>query len=193
MRRAFIYIDRACATDSHNPRAFSQRAALRLIDVPRKGDRVSTEHLDSAQSDLETCLALSPVDARALYNLAWITKRRGDLPKAIELLTKIIDRRHAIAPEERGHRVIDAFTNRACYRATALLPLPADAVNQPRCEAEAARILADCRAACEEAKSHNLVEYCRSGFVREFSPNGDLDPIRHLLSAADVANVIDCV
>jgi tetratricopeptide (TPR) repeat protein len=193
MRRAFIYIDRACATDPHNPRAFSQRAALRLIDVPRKGDRVSTEHLDHAQSDLETSLALSPVDARALYNLAWITKRRGDLRKAIELLTKIIDNRQTIAPEDRGHRVIDAFTNRACYRATALLPLPADTANQPRYQTEAARILADCRGACEEAKSYNLVEYCRAGFVREFSTAGDLDPIRQLLSAADVANVIDCV
>jgi tetratricopeptide (TPR) repeat protein len=192
MRRAFIYIDRACATDPRSPRAFSQRAAFLLIDVPKKGALLPKEHLDKAESDLNTCLSLGESDARALYNLAWVTRRRGNLPKAIALLTKILDARQTLAPEDRGHRVIDAFTNRACYRALVLSPIPADAPNLPQYQTEASSILADCQAACEEAKVYKLQDYCREGFAREFSSTGDLNPIRPLVPDADVSNVVSC-
>jgi hypothetical protein len=192
MRRAFIYMDRACSTDPGNPRTFSQRAAMILVDIPKQGEKPTKEQFDRAESDLDRCLAIKPADVRSLYNLAWIARRRGNLPRAIELVTTIIDLRETLEPEDRGRRIIDAFTNRACYRAIALSSLLSDAAQRAQVEAETRLILADCQAACEEGKLYNLKEYCRQGFTREFSANGDLSAIKSLLSDQTVSEVIAC-
>jgi tetratricopeptide (TPR) repeat protein len=192
MRRALIYIDRACSSDVKNPRVFSQRAAILLIDIPKPGDAPTKEQLESAAADLKECLKLKPTDARALYNQAWIARRQGKLPEAIEYLTKIIDQRQTLPPDDRGRRIVDAFTNRACYRALLLNPLPPDAARQPAIKSEADGILMDCQGACDEAKLYKLHEYCRKGFTREFAANGDLAAVRPLLGTQEVDAVITC-
>jgi tetratricopeptide (TPR) repeat protein len=193
IKRALIYIDRACSTDPSNARTFSQRAALVLVNVPKRGDRPTKEQLEKAESDLDQSLALKPTDVRALYNLAWIARRRDKLVRAIEILTRIIDLQKTLDQDDRGRRVIDAFTNRACYRALSLNPLPPDAAQDTEIRAKTALILADCQAACEEGKLFNLKEYCRKGFKREFSQGGDLYAVRQLLEAQAVDEVIACV
>lgn len=192
MKRAMIYIDRACSTDAGNPHALSQRAALILVDLPKPGDAPTKEQLEDAETNLDQSLALKATDVRALYNLAYISRRTGKIPRAIELLTKIIDLRPTLEREDRGRRVIDAFTNRACYRALALNPLPPDAAQQPAIQAAGTEILADCKAACEEGKLYKLEGYCREGFTREFAPTGELAAIKPLLPAAEVDKVIAC-
>ena len=192
MKRAFLYIDRACATDPLNALSFSQRGALIIVDVPRPGDRPSKEQLDKAVSDLEHSLTLKPGLARSLYNLAWIRGRRGDFKGALEFVTQIIDMKQTLGSDDRGRRIIDAYTNRACYRAMALNPLPADAAQQTQIQEDAKLILADCEAACDEGKLYSLQDYCRKGFSREFAQNGDMHAISALLDPQAVAKVIAC-
>ena len=192
MKRALIYIARACTADSSNPHTLSQRAALRLVDVAKPGDSATKDQLEKAEADLSQSLAIKPTDIRALYNMAWIARRTDKLPRALELLTKIIDLKPTLEAEDRGRRIIDAYTNRACYRAISLNPLPPNAATDVRIRAAAALIISDCKAACEEGKSYNLKEYCRKGFTREFQPKGELGAIRPLLPAAEVDKVIAC-
>lgn len=168
-----------------------------LVNFPKPGDSPTKEQLEKAESDLDQSLALKPNDVRALYNLAWTARRRdnnrdNNFVRAIEILTKIIDLQKTLDQDDRGRRIVDAFTNRACYRALSLNPLPPDAAQDTEIQAKAALILADCQAACEEGKLFNLKEYCKKGFEREFSVGGDLSAIRPLLAAQAVDAVTAC-
>lgn len=174
MRRAMIYIDRACSVDPENGRNFSQRAAMLLVDVPRKDDKVSPDKLDLAETDLLKSLQLNAQDSRALYNLAWILRRQGKLEQAIDLLTKVIDGRNSIPAVDRGRRMVDALTNRACYRVLVVINVPGQGLRESGFEKIARFVLADCHRAWKEAKKHTQTDYCWEGFQREFGKNGEL-------------------
>lgn len=192
MKRAFLYIDRACSTDPDNPRSFYQRAALLLMDVIKEGDSPSKEQMDKAAADLDQSLAIDPAFTRSLYNMAWVLRRRNDLPRAIELLTKIIDARQTLKREDRGEGLINALVNRACYRALLLGTLPPDAEKRADIQAVAALVLADCEAACEEGKLYGAEAYCRTSLSREFGPKGDLFDVGSRLLSSSVAKLIAC-
>jgi tetratricopeptide (TPR) repeat protein len=192
MKRAFLYIDRACFTDPNNPRSFYQRAAMLLMDVTKEGDRPSKEQMDNAAADLDQSLAIDPGFTRSLYNMAWILRRRNDLPRAIELLTKIVDARQSLKREDRGEGLINALVNRACYRALLLGTLSPDAEKQPDIQKVSALILADCEAACEEGKLYGVEDYCRESLSREFAPKGDLFEIGSRLLSSSVPRLVAC-
>jgi tetratricopeptide (TPR) repeat protein len=200
MARALIYSNLACDADCHSTNALNQRAALVLADVPEPGIPTPKAGLEKAAADLHRCLEVNPDDSRALYNLAWATRRFGDLPRAIELLTRIIDRLDELSPEDRGRRVVDAFTNRACYRALVLAPtLAEDTANDLAFREPVALILADCLAARKEARAYYLKQlsispdlkiYCRNGFRREFSTGGELESVKRFLSAEQLEELV---
>lgn len=175
LRRALIYMDRACQMDTENYRHLSQRAAMILTSGDKKGAPVTREQLEKAEADLTRSLAMKPNFASALYNLAWVVDEQGDPGRATELLTQFIAERENLPLSYRGKRLIAAYINRACAKAKRLTEGPADAQGKLLEE-----VLEDCRAACNEGKLYSETEYFEECLQRNSTENAELHPLESL-------------
>jgi tetratricopeptide (TPR) repeat protein len=175
LRRALIYIDRACEMDTENYRHLALRAALILTSGDREGAPVTREDLEKAAADLSRSLAIKPNFAAGLYNLAWVVDEQGDPGRATHLLTQFINERENLPPSDRGKRLIAAYINRACARAKLLTKDSAD--GQGKLLAE---VLEDCRAACEEGKLYGETDYFVESLQRNSIVGTELYPLESL-------------
>jgi hypothetical protein len=175
LRRALIYMDRACEMDTENYRHLSQRAALVLNSGSKDGAPVSAEDLDKAAADLRQCLAIKPNFPSGLFNLAWVVDEQGDPGRAVDLLTQFINERNNLPPFYRGKRLIAAYLNRACARAKHLIKDSADGQDKLL-----AQVLEDCRAACEEGKLHCETDYFEDSLQHNSTEGAELSPLESL-------------
>jgi tetratricopeptide (TPR) repeat protein len=183
LRRALLYMDRACEMDPENHRHLSQRAALIVSSGAKEGDPPSREDLDRAAKDLQQSLKIQPKFASALYNLAWVADEQGDPARAIDLLTQFINERESLPLLYRGKRLIAAYLNRACARARGLATESAQGKNVLLKE-----ILEDCRAACKEAEQYGGMDYFIDSIQRNSRPGAELQPLE-LLAPKELANL----
>ena len=175
LRRALIYMDRACEMDSENHLHLSQRAALILTSGDKEGAPPTREDLEKAAKDLEQSLKIKPDFASALYNLAWVVDEQGDPGRATELLTQFIGERENLPHFYRGKRLIAAYINRACARARRLAKDSAEGRN-----ALVSEILKDCRAACKEGEEYNQTDYFVDSIKRNSKDGAELHPLESL-------------
>jgi tetratricopeptide (TPR) repeat protein len=176
IRRALIYMDRACQMDTQNYRFLSQRAAMILTSGDKKDAPVSHEQLEKAEADLNQCLALKPKFASGLFNLAWVVDEQGNPGRATELLTQFIAERENLPLLFRGKRLIAAYINRACARARFLTKNPSDEQNKLLEE-----VLEDCRAACKEGMLFSERSYFEDSLERNTKEGAELHPLEILV------------
>ncbi len=140
--------------------AVSEPADPDLDDLPRLRDR--------AEALFRSSLQLDPLDARALYNLAWIENKKGDARKALELAKRLI----AITAWRSGDRewfLGWALYNCACYRAKAF----------PENKEELRTALADLEKSKSEMRPEDIGQWKRS-----FASEPDLSALRSAFPAA---------
>lgn len=178
LRRAMIYIDRACEMDTENYHHLAMRAGLILTSGDKEGAPVAAEDLEKAEADLRLSLEIKPDFADGLYNLAWVVDEQGDPERATELLTQFINEREKLPAHYRGKRLIAAYINRACARARLLTKTPS--AGRDKLVAE---VLEDCCAACEEGKLYSETEYFEKSLERNSSPGMELHPLTSLAPA----------
>jgi hypothetical protein len=112
IRRALLYIDKACQTDDRNASAFSDYGALHSV----------RQDFESAKTKFGESLGVDEGEPGALFGLAFILAKGippdtpADLAGAIERMDTLI-RKRQWAPGQQKKYLAEAYLNRACYRA----------------------------------------------------------------------------